>query len=44
MPPEDLVYLVDDDEAFLSSLKSSLDASGYEVKAFTNARALLDEI
>ncbi len=44
MPPEDLIYAVDDDADFLASLKSILEATNFRVEAFSDARDLIEAL
>jgi len=42
--PSGIVYLVDDDPSFLTSMSRLLRASGYEVRTFTSAEAFLSRL
>ena len=44
MPRDPVVYAVDDDTDFLSSLKMLLEAAGFHVKTFPSAQQLIDTI
>ena len=44
MPPDSIIYIIDDDEAARESLAFLVQSSGFEVRTFAEARAFLEAL